>query len=146
MPHEEIAEIDRNAEELRLERQQAMWDMFEDARGRQAATLEELTEWIWGSTFRAPANRNDLPRESATKFVAIAAAMALLAGCAVTVPLREIAPTGHILTDTTDGNLTCTAAFDPECSDGSADDGIVYRRTPTAGGGNAATLQNRTLR
>ena len=119
MLHEEIDDIDRDAEQSLL-RQQAMWDMFEDARRRQAATLEELTEWIRGSTFRAPTNQNDLPQESATKFVAIVAVMAALAGCAVTMPLRDVP--------------------------GGADDGGTYRHTPTARGGNAAIFQDRILR
>lgn len=110
------------------------------------------------------ASPNDAPRENALKFVAIAAAMALLAGCAVTVPLREIVPSGYVLTDTSDADLNCTATtFEPECFDGSADDGVAYRHAPTAGGGKinphddtetnfifrsgAATIhQDRTLR
>ena len=91
-------------------------------------------ETVGRSACRAAANRNDVPRASATKFVAVAAAMALLAGCAVTVRVRDIAPSGYILTDTPNGDLTCTDP-DPECFDGSADDGVAYRHMPAAGRG-----------
>ena len=48
---------------------------------------------------KAAASWNDAPQENAVNFFAVAAAMALLAGCAVNVPLREIAPSGHIMTE-----------------------------------------------
>ena len=83
----------------------------------------------------AAANRNDAPRGNAMKFIAIAAAMALLAGCAVTMPLREIAPSGYALTGPPGGDLNCTATFDSECLDGAADDGETYRHAPNAGRG-----------
>jgi hypothetical protein len=75
----------------------------------------------------AATNRNDAPQESILKFVFVAVAMALLAGCAVTVPLREITPSGHILAGTPEGDLACAA--DPECADGRAND-AAYRHTP----------------
>ena len=75
MSHEEINDVERHA---CGQNQQTMWKMFENARRRQMATLEELIEWVWGSTFQGPANWNDLPREIATEFVAIAAAMICL--------------------------------------------------------------------
>jgi hypothetical protein len=104
MSHKEINDVERHA---CGQNQQTMWKMFENARRRQMATLEELIEWVWGSTFQGPANWNDLPREIATEFVAIAAAMILLAGCAITIPLRD-APSGHMLTDPSNVNMTCT--------------------------------------
>jgi hypothetical protein len=65
--------------------------------------------------------------ENAKKFVAVVAALALalLAGCAVTVPLREIAPSGHILPGIPEGDLACTA--DNKCSDSSGDEGAIHR-------------------
>jgi hypothetical protein len=59
---------------------------------------------------KAAANWNDAPHENVVKFLAVAAAMALLAGCAVNVPLREIAPSGHIMTE---GDLACMP--EPKC-------------------------------
>jgi len=109
MSHKEINDVERHA---CGQNQQTMWKMFENARRRQVATLEELIEWVWGSTFQGPANWNDLPREIATEFVAIAAAMILLAGCAITIPLRD-APSGHMLTDPSNVNMTCTAPSIP---------------------------------
>jgi hypothetical protein len=76
----------------------------------------------------AAAHRNDARQENAMKFVAIAAAMAFLAGCAVTVPLR--------LTDTPGGDPTCTANFDRKCFDSSANERNADRHAPTVGGGN----------
>lgn len=71
----------------------------------------------------APANWN------AMKFVAIAVAMASLAGCAVTMPLREIAPSGYVLAGPPDGDVTCTT---DECFDRNADDEVAYRDAPIA--------------
>ena len=68
---------------------------------------------------KAAAYRIHIGRENALQFVAVAVAMAMLAGCAVTVPLR--------LTDT-QGEGICTANLDPECADG----GSAYRSTPSA--------------
>jgi hypothetical protein len=88
----------------------------------------------------AAANQNDAPPELALKFIAVATAMALLAGCAVTVPLRDITPSGQILAGTSEGDLACAAYA--ECPDGSANDDDTYRRA-LVGGGNAN--QDRTL-
>jgi hypothetical protein len=63
---------------------------------------------------KAAENRNDAWQKNAMKLVAMAVAMALLAACAVTVPLR--------LTDTPDGDLTCPANLDRKCLDSSADE------------------------
>jgi hypothetical protein len=80
--------------------------------------------------------RGNAPRNNALRFAAIAAAMALLAGCAVRMPMREIAPAAYVLTDIPGSDLNCSAGtFDPECLDAGADDGAAYRHAPTAGGG-----------
>jgi hypothetical protein len=68
---------------------------------------------------KAVAYRMHIRRENAVQFVAVAVAMAMLAGCAVTVPLR--------LADT-QGEGICSANLDPECADG----GSAYRPTPSA--------------
>ena len=62
------------------------------------------------------AYRDYISREKALQFVAVAVAMAMLAGCAVTVPLR--------LADT-QGEGICAAKLDPKC----ADEGPVSRPT-----------------
>ena len=76
---------------------------------------------------KVSAHRNDAPRASAVKFVAVAAAMALLAGCAVKVPLREIAPSGQVLAGTAEDGSEC--ANNRECVDD-----VAYR--PTSAGGS----------
>jgi hypothetical protein len=68
---------------------------------------------------KAAAYRIHIRRENALQVVAVAVAMAMLAGCAVTVPLR--------LADT-QGEGICSANLDPECADG----GSAYRPTPSA--------------
>ena len=80
---------------------------------------------------KVSAHRNDAPRASAVKLVAVAAVMALLAGCAVKVPLREIAPSGQILAGTLEDRSECANA--PQCVDDGADD-AAYR--PTSAGGS----------
>ena len=84
---------------------------------------------------KAAARRNDAPRGNAVNFVAIATAMALLAGCAVTMPLREVAPSGYVMTGPANGGMICTTTSDYECLDGAADDREIYRHAPNAGGG-----------
>jgi hypothetical protein len=41
-----IDDLSRDAEKRRLERLEAMREMFEEDRGRRAATMEELREWM----------------------------------------------------------------------------------------------------
>jgi len=38
--------VDRDAERRRLKRARALLEMFEEDRGRQAANVEELREWM----------------------------------------------------------------------------------------------------
>jgi len=38
--------VDRDAEQRRLKRARALLEMFEEDRGRQAANVEELREWM----------------------------------------------------------------------------------------------------
>jgi hypothetical protein len=65
---------------------------------------------------KAASYGNRISRESAVQFIAVAVAMVMLAGCAVTVPLR--------LADT-QGEGICTANPDPGCADG----GSAHRPT-----------------
>jgi hypothetical protein len=57
------------------------------------------------------------------KFVVVAGAMGLLAGCAIAVPLR--------LADTPSDDVTCTANLGPKCAARDAS-----RRPPVVGGVN----------
>jgi len=41
-----IDDLSRDAEKRRLERLEAMLEMFEEDRGQPAATMEELREWM----------------------------------------------------------------------------------------------------
>jgi hypothetical protein len=41
-----IEDLSRDAEKRRLERLEAMLEMFEEDRGRPPATMEELREWM----------------------------------------------------------------------------------------------------
>jgi hypothetical protein len=69
------------------------------------------------------ANRN------VTKLAAAAAAMSVLAGCAMAVPLRPLATSSH---DNRDSDFYCRA--DPKCSHRSAERRIAYRPSqPVAG-------------
>jgi hypothetical protein len=72
----------------------------------------------------ASVNRNTM------KFAAAAAAMAVLAGCAVSVPLRPLATSFQ---NSRDGDFTCTA--DPKCPNGTTDHRVAYRRSQPVGGG-----------
>jgi hypothetical protein len=58
------------------------------------------------------------------KFASAAAEMALLAGCAVAVPLRPLATYSQ---STSNGDFACTA--NPRCPNGSTDRRVAYRRS-----------------
>ena len=62
------------------------------------------------------------------KFAAAAAAMATLAGCAITMPLRPIMTSSQ---DKRDGNFACTAHS--KCPNGSKQDRLAYRRSQSGG-------------
>jgi hypothetical protein len=63
-----------------------------------------------------------------TKLAATAAAMALLSGCAIAVPLRPLGSSR----DSRDSGFYCRA--DPKCSHKSAEGRIAYRRPQPVGG------------
>jgi hypothetical protein len=63
------------------------------------------------------------------KFAGVAAAMALLAGCAVAVPLRPLATYSQ---STGNGDFACTA--NPRCPNGSTDHRVDYRRSQPVSG------------
>ncbi len=76
------------------------------------------------SETEASGNRNIM------KLVAAAAAMAVLAGCAVAVPLPPLATS---LQDSRDGNIACKAGS--KCSNGTTNRRIAYGRSRPVGGG-----------
>jgi hypothetical protein len=76
------------------------------------------------SESEASVNRNIV------KFAAAAATMAVLAGCAVAVPLRPLATFSQ---DSRDGDFACTA--DPKCPNRSTDRRVTSRRSQPVGGG-----------
>jgi hypothetical protein len=73
---------------------------------------------------RTFANRNT------TKLAAAAAAMTMLSGCAMAVPLRPLATSSQ---DSRDREFYCRA--DPKCSHKSAERRIAYRRSQPIDGG-----------
>jgi hypothetical protein len=64
------------------------------------------------------------------KLAAAAAAMTLLSGCAMAVPLRTLAASSQ---DSRDRDFYCRA--DPKCSHRSAEPRIAYRPSPPVEGG-----------
>jgi hypothetical protein len=63
------------------------------------------------------------------KFAAAAAAMAVLAGCAVAVPLRPLATSSQ---NNRNDDFACTA--NPRCPNGSTDHRVAYRRSQPVSG------------
>jgi hypothetical protein len=63
------------------------------------------------------------------KYVAVAAAMAMLTGCVVAVPLRPLGTSFH----TRDRDFACRAGS--KCPNGPADHRVAYRRSQPVGGG-----------
>ena len=61
---------------------------------------------------------------SITRFVAAAIAMAVLAGCAIAVPLRPLATS---LQNSRDRDLACRAGS--KCSNATTDDRVAYHRS-----------------
>jgi hypothetical protein len=57
-------------------------------------------------------------------FAAAATAVAVLAGCAIAVPLRPLSTSSQ---KSSNGDTTCTVK--PRCSNGSADHRVAYRRS-----------------
>jgi len=72
----------------------------------------------------AAAIRNDPSRGNILTFVAVGAAMAVLAGCAVAVPLRGMAPSDHVGAGAPESNFICA---DRECSSRKANSGAASR-------------------
>jgi hypothetical protein len=72
----------------------------------------------------ASVNRN------AVKFAAAAAAMAVLAGCAISMPLRPLTTAPQ---DSRDNNFTCRDHT--KCSDGSTGHRVAYRGSQPVNGG-----------
>src|SRR6266478_1138990 len=64
------------------------------------------------------------------KFAAAAAAMAVLTGCVVAVPLR---PLGASFQNSRDGAFACRAGS--KCPNGTTDHRVAYRRSQPVGGG-----------
>jgi hypothetical protein len=69
---------------------------------------------------------------NSSKFAAMAAAMTLLSGCAIAVPVR---PPGTSYQDSRDGDFYCRA--DPKCSHSSPERRIAYRRSQSGDGDQA---------
>src|SRR5947209_3557352 len=63
------------------------------------------------------------------KFVAAAAAMAVLAGCAVAVPLRPLVTSSQ---NSRDRHFACRASS--KCPNGTTDHRVAYRSQPVGGG------------
>jgi hypothetical protein len=64
------------------------------------------------------------------KFAVAAAAMAVLVGCAVSVPLRPLATSSQ---NSHERDFACRAG--PKCLNGITDNRVAYRRSQPVGGG-----------